>query len=122
MADMLPYVQVVPEMDMALDPLNGVIGGAVAGGVLVSLDDVNEQISRVEDAAEELMQSLNPYSAPLGSFAGREGAYATAGKWTNIVYGFIIGLIISFALITVFNNVIAILTSLIAVFTNLGVI
>lgn len=103
MADMLPYVQVVPEMDMALDPLNGVIGGAVSGGVLVSLDDVNEQISRIEDSAEELMQSLNPHSAPLGSFPGREGAYATAGKWTNVVYGFIIGLIVLIALIPVFT-------------------
>lgn len=103
MADMLPYVQVVPEMDMALDPVTGVIGGAVAGGVLVSLDDVNEQISRIEDSAEELMQSLNPHSAPLGSFPGREGAFVTAGKWTNIVYGFIIGLIVLIALIPVFN-------------------
>lgn len=79
MADMLPYVQVVPEMDMALDPVSGVIGGAISGGVLVSLDEVNEQINRIEDAAEEVMQSLNPHSAPLGSFPGREGAYATAG-------------------------------------------
>ena len=69
MAQMLPMVQIVPEMNFAYDPVNGVIGSSLGSGiVLLSMDDVNEQIAKVELAADELMASLDPYTSPVGSF------------------------------------------------------
>ena len=91
MAQMLPMVQIVPEMNLAYDPVTGVLGSSLGGGViLLSMDEVNEQVAKVELAADELMASLDPYTSPVGSFPGREGSYITAGMLTNMVYGFLL--------------------------------
>ena len=98
MAQMLPMVQVVPEMNFALDPATGIIGSSLGSGVvLLSMDEVNEQVAKVELAADELMASLDPYSSPVGSYPGREGSYITAGLLTNVVYGFLLATFIIFA-------------------------
>lgn len=69
MAQMLPMIQVVPEMNFALDPVTGIIGSSLGSGVvLLSMDEVNEQVAKVELAADELMASLDPYTSPVGSF------------------------------------------------------
>ena len=98
MAQMLPMVQVIPEMNFALDPATGIIGSSLGGGVvLLSMDDVAESVDKVEAAADELMASLDPYTSPAGSFPGREGSYVTAGTLTNMVYGFLLASFIIFA-------------------------
>ena len=87
MAQMLPMIQVIPEMNFALDPATGVIGSSLGSGVvLLSMDEVNE-----------LMASLDPYTSPVGSYPGREGSYVTAGMLTNMVYGFLLASFIIFA-------------------------
>ncbi|NLU03955.1 MAG: tetrahydromethanopterin S-methyltransferase subunit B, partial [Methanothermobacter sp.] len=53
----------------------------------------------LEATADDLINSLDPTTTPLDSYPGREGVYLTAGKLTNMVYGFILGLIILFALL-----------------------
>ena len=98
MAQMLPMIQVVPEMNFALDPVTGVIGSSLGSGiVLLSMDDVGEGVAKVEAAADELMASLDPYTSPVGAYPGREGSYVTAGLLTNMVYGFLIAIFIIFA-------------------------
>ena len=75
MAQMLPMVQIVPEMNFAYDPVTGVLGSSLGSGVvLLSMDEVEEQVAKVELAADELMASLDPYTSPVGSFPGREGS------------------------------------------------
>ena len=102
MAQMLPMVQIVPEMNYAYDPVSGVIGSSLGSGVvLLSMDDVNEQVAKVELAADELMASLDPYTSPAGSYPGREGSYVTAGLLTNMVYGFLIAIFVIFAAISI---------------------
>jgi tetrahydromethanopterin S-methyltransferase subunit B len=98
MAAMLPLVQVVPEMNLTIDPSTGILGAAVGGAVIVSLDTVNEQLNELEIAVEDLYTSLDPTSAPVDSFPGREGVYMQAGMLTNVVYGFILGMIVLVAL------------------------
>ena len=98
MAQMLPMVQIVPEMNFAYDPVTGVLGSSLGSGVvLLSMDEVEEQVAKVELAADELMASLDPYTSPVGSFPGRDGSYITAGLLTNIVYGFLLATFIIFA-------------------------
>ena len=98
MAQMLPMVQIVPEMNFAYDPVTGVIGSSLGSGVvLLSMDEVNEQVAKVELAADELMASLDPYTSPVGSYPGRDGSYITAGLLTNMVYGFLLATFIIFA-------------------------
>ena len=98
MAQMLPMVQIVPEMNYAYDPVTGIIGSSLGSGVvLLTMDEVNEQVAKVELAADELMASLDPYTSPVGSYPGREGSYVTAGLLTNAVYGFLLATFIIFA-------------------------
>ena len=98
MAEILPLIKVVPEMNLTLDPSTGKLGAAVGGAVIVSLDTVNKQLDELEIAVDDLYTSLDPTTAPANSFPGREGVYMNAGKLTNMVYGFIIGLILLVAL------------------------
>jgi tetrahydromethanopterin S-methyltransferase subunit B len=98
MAEMLPLIKVVPEMNLTLDPSTGKLGAAVGGAVIVSLDNVNKQLDELEIAVEDLYTSLDPSTAPINSFPGREGVYMEAGKLTNMVYGFILGMVVLVAL------------------------
>ena len=98
MAQMLPMVQIIPEMNFAYDPVTGIIGSSLGSGVvLLSMDEVEEQVAKVELAADELMASLDPYTSPVNSFPGRDGSYITAGLLTNMVYGFLLATFIIFA-------------------------
>ena len=102
MAQMLPMVQIVPEMNFAYDPVTGVLGSSLGSGVvLLSMDEVDEAVDKVSAAADELMASLDPYSSPAGSYPGREGSYVTAGLLTNVVYGFLISIFIIFAALSI---------------------
>lgn len=96
--EMLPMIQVVPEMNLALDPATGMLGASLGKDmVILSMDDINEGIATLEVAADELMNSLDPKTSPLGSYPGREGVYITAGMLTNMVYGFVITLLVFLA-------------------------
>ncbi len=94
MAEMLPLVQIAPESNLTLNPSTGVIGAAMKGVVIVSMDGVNRQLTELEIGVEDLYNSLDPTSQPHNSFPGREGVYMQAGTLTNMVYGFIIGMVI----------------------------
>src|SRR5690606_12494408 len=99
MAEMLPLIQIAPESNLTLDPSTGMLGAAMKGAVLVSLDGVNEQLNELEIAVEDLYNSLDPTTVSEGSYPGREGVYLTAAKLTNMVYGFILGLVLLLALL-----------------------
>lgn len=99
MAEMLPLVKVVPEMNLTLDPSTGMIGAALGRDVvIVSMDTVNNQLDELEIAVEDIYTCLDPSTVSPGSYPGREGVYLNAGKLTNMVYGFVVGLILLVAL------------------------
>ena len=98
--EMLPLVKVVPEMNLTLDPTTGMIGAALGRDVvIVSMDGVNEQLNELEVAVEDLYTALDPTTTSEGSYPGREGTYMMAGTLTNLVYGFILGLVLLLALL-----------------------
>ena len=99
---MLPMVQIIPDMNLAYDPVTGIIGASLGSGVvLLSMDEVGEEVAKVEAAADELMASLDPYTSPAGAYPGREGSYVTAGLLTNMVYGFLIAIFVIFAALSI---------------------
>ena len=100
----LPLVQFIPELNLNLEPESGVLGAGGGDLIIVSMDEINEEIAKVEAAADELMNSLDPNSAPLGSFPGREGNFVVAGKLTNMVYGFLIGAFLIIAAIPLLSS------------------
>ena len=102
MAQMLPMVQIVPEMNFAYDPVTGIIGSSLGSGVvLLSMYEVAEDVDKVDAAADELMAALDPSTSPAGSYPGREGSFVTAGLLTNMVYGFLIAIFVIFAAISI---------------------
>ena len=89
MVEMLPMVQIVPELNLALNPATGELGASLGKGmVLLSMDEINQEIAKMEIAADELMNSLDPFTAPADSYPGREGAHAVSGTISNMAYGF----------------------------------
>lgn len=99
MAEMLPLIKVVPEMNLTLDPSTGKLGAALGRDVvIVSMDTVNNQLDELEIAVEDVYTCLDPSTVSPGSYPGREGVYLNAGKLTNMVYGFVLGLILLVAL------------------------
>ncbi|AXV37351.1 MAG: tetrahydromethanopterin S-methyltransferase subunit B [Methanobacteriaceae archaeon] len=100
MVEMLPIIKIAPEFNITLDPSSGVVGTSLGReAIILSMDEINQQISSLETTADDLMNSLDPTTTSEGAYPGREGVYLTAGKLTNIVYGFILGLVLLIALI-----------------------
>jgi len=96
--EMLPLVKIVPEYNLTLDPSTGMLGAALGREVIVlSMDDINNEINELEVAADDLMNSLDPNTTSDGAYPGREGVYVTAGTFTNMAYGFVIGLFVLIA-------------------------
>jgi len=99
MAEMLPLIKIAPESNLTLDPSTGMIGAALGREVvIVSMDTINKQLDELEVAVEDIYTCLDPTTVSPGSYPGREGVYMNAGKLTNMVYGFIVGLILLVAL------------------------
>jgi tetrahydromethanopterin S-methyltransferase subunit B len=100
MVEMLPLVKIAPELNLTLDPSSGIIGASLGREVLIlSMGDINEQITELEAAANDIYHALDPNSTSIGAYPGREGVYLTAGKLTNMVYGFILGLVLLVAIL-----------------------
>ncbi|MDR2830015.1 MAG: tetrahydromethanopterin S-methyltransferase subunit B [Methanobrevibacter sp.] len=100
MVEMLPLIKIVPEYSLTIDPSTGSIGAALGREVLIlSMDDINKEIETLELAANELVNSLDPSTTPNDAFPRREGVFLTAGLLTNVVYGFLLGLLIMFAVL-----------------------
>lgn len=98
--EMLPVIKVVPEMNLTLDPSTGLIGASLGRDVvLLSMDEINVELDKMEAAADDFMNSLDPYTVSVDSFSGREGTYVTAATLTNITYGVVIGLMFMVAII-----------------------
>lgn len=97
--DMLPLISVVPEMQLNINPVSGVIGAGGGDLIILSMDDINTELAKIEAATDELINSFDPSTSPLGSYPGREGSFVTAGMLTNMVYGFLIGLFLIIAAI-----------------------
>ena len=63
------------------------------------MDTIDEQLTELEVAADDMEHALDPTTTSPGSCPGREGVYLTAGKLTNMVYGFVLGLVLLVAVL-----------------------
>lgn len=83
-----------PELDVILDAENKVVGEARADVAVLDVSPLEKKIAELELLADELVNSLNPKTAPLISTRPRrEGLYIKAGFLSNMVIGFLIGLV-----------------------------
>lgn len=100
----LSTIIISPELDVILDAENKVIGEARTDVAVLDVSPLEKKIAELELLADELVNSLNPKTAPLiSSRPRREGLYFKAGFLSNMVVGFLVGLaIFSLSVITYF--------------------
>jgi len=89
------YAIIDQEEKIALDAYNGVIALMDESHVVANLAPVSDRIDALDSIANDLLQSLDPRSIPLISHPNREGIFLNLGKITNLVYGLILGLLMS---------------------------
>ena len=51
----LPLIQFIPELNLNLDPESGILGAGGGDLIILSMDEINGEIAKVEAAADELM-------------------------------------------------------------------
>jgi tetrahydromethanopterin S-methyltransferase subunit B len=88
-------VRVSPELHLLFDPLGGVISEERDDVVQFALDPIMAHIDDMNKIADDLMNSLGPTAELMTSYPGRERTSFIAGIYTNIWYGFIVGLVIA---------------------------
>ncbi|MEM0083657.1 MAG: tetrahydromethanopterin S-methyltransferase subunit B [Candidatus Nezhaarchaeales archaeon] len=93
-----------PELNVILDAENKIVGEARTDVAILDVSVLEKKIAELELLADELVNSLNPKTAPLISTRPRrEGLYLKAGFLSNMVMGFLIGLaIFSLSVVTYF--------------------
>ncbi len=84
------------DLHLIFDSLEGMIAEERDDVVQFALDPIMAQIDDINKAANDLVNSLDPSTPLLSSYKGREGASYMAGIYTNIWYGFVIGLVVAF--------------------------
>lgn len=97
----MALVRAVPELHLVLDPLTGLLAKERKDIILYELEPVMDTIDELEKIADDLMNSLTPDAPLLNSWPHREKTSWYAGIITNSFYGFIFGLLLSFAVIVV---------------------
>ncbi|MHC1631166.1 MAG: tetrahydromethanopterin S-methyltransferase subunit B [Methanotrichaceae archaeon] len=88
-----------PEMHLIFDAFEGVISEEREDVIQFALDPIIAQIDDLDKVADDLMNSLSPDAPLLNSYKNRDSASFMAGIYTNIWYGFIIGLVVSLVLL-----------------------
>ncbi len=89
-------VRVSPELHLIFDPIGGTISEEREDVIQYTLDPVISKLQELDKVANDLMGSLTPDTQLLTSYPGREKTSYIAGIYTNIWYGFVIGLIVAF--------------------------
>jgi len=100
----LSTIIISPELNVILDAENKIVGEARTDVAILDVSVLEKKIAELELLADELVNSLNPKTAPLISTRPRrEGLYLKAGFLSNMVMGFLIGLaIFSLSVVTYF--------------------
>ncbi|WP_455645314.1 tetrahydromethanopterin S-methyltransferase subunit MtrB [Methanosphaera sp.] len=88
---------IIIDDDLVLDVNSGIIGTknnlSTTTTQIFPIDDVINEIDRLETSINNLESSLNPKTTSSLSESGREGVYEKAGLLTNIIIGVIFALI-----------------------------
>lgn len=91
----MSVVRISPEAKVVLDPMSGLIAQEREDIISYSMDPVIAQLSELDMIANDLVNSLGSDKAFMNSFPGRDSVAHTAGIYTNIFYGIIVGLVLS---------------------------
>jgi len=91
----MSLIRIAPELHLVLDPDTATVAEERADSIQYSMDAVFERIDKLDDIAEDLLNSLSPSKPLLNTWPGRENTSYMAGIYTNAFYGVVIGLAFS---------------------------
>ncbi|RNI14004.1 tetrahydromethanopterin S-methyltransferase subunit B [Methanohalophilus sp. RSK] len=91
----MSMVHVAPEVHLVLDPMSSLLAAERDDVIQYSMDPVMERIDNLDNIADDLVNSLAPDRPLLNSFPGRENTSYSAGIYSNLFYGVVVGLVFS---------------------------
>jgi tetrahydromethanopterin S-methyltransferase subunit B len=88
----MSMVHVVPEVNLVMDPLVGLLAKEREDIIAYSMDPIMAQVDELNKIADDLVNSLSPDKELLNSYPGRANTAVSAGFYGNSFYGIIVGL------------------------------
>lgn len=88
----MSMVHAVPEVNLVMDPLSGLLAQEREDIIQYSMDSVMAQVDELDKIADDLMNSLAPDKELLNSYPGRANTALSAGFYGNSFYGIVVGL------------------------------
>ncbi len=91
----MSMVHVVPEANLVMDPLSGLLAEEREDIIQYSMDPIMAQVDELDKIADDLMNSLAPDKELLNSYPGRANTALSAGFYGNTFYGIVVGLAVA---------------------------
>lgn len=88
----MSMVHAVPEVNLVMDPLNGLLAEEREDIIQYTMDPIMAQVEELDKIADDLMNSLAPDKELLNSYPGRANTALSAGFYGNSFYGIVVGL------------------------------
>jgi tetrahydromethanopterin S-methyltransferase subunit B len=92
----MTYAKVSSEPGLVLNAVRGILGEEREDVIFYPLSDLEESVKKLEEIADDLVNSLDPLKNFRASYRGRDRTLYYAGMVTGIFYGLLVGLIIAF--------------------------
>lgn len=91
----MSMIRIAPEVHLVLDPDTALVAEERSDSIEYSMEPVFERLDKLEDIAEDLVNSLSPSMPLLNTWPGRENTSYLAGIYGNSFYGIVVGLAFS---------------------------
>lgn len=92
----MTFAKISSEPGLVLDAIRGIVGEERDDLIFYPLSDVEEAVKKLEEIADDLVNSLDPLKNFKSAYQGREKTLYYAGMTTGIFYGLIVGLLLAF--------------------------
>lgn len=91
----MSIIRIAPEVHLVMDPDTALVAEEREDVIAYSMEPVFERLDKLDEIADDLVNSLSPDLPLLNTWPGRENTAHTAGIYGNSFYGLIIGLAFS---------------------------
>jgi tetrahydromethanopterin S-methyltransferase subunit B len=97
----MSIVRIAPEINLVMDTDSGAVTQERKDSIQYSMEPVFERVDKLDEIADDLLNSLSPSEPLLNSWPGRENTSYKAGIYSNAFYGIVVGLAFSGLLILI---------------------
>ena len=91
----MSMIRIAPELNLVLDPDSATVAEERSDSIEYSMEPVFERMDKLDEIADDLVNSLSPSKPLLNPWPGRENTSYLAGIYANAFYGVVVGLAFS---------------------------